>query len=108
MMDDASFITSAPGALVLSVALMLLCVPLRSTPGLPSWLLPYICFVLGAVGFCMLEGFTFRNHLIGFIIGGCAVGLHQSIKQGRIGWRQITESPEVTPGKTEPKKDPNA
>lgn len=92
MMDDTSFLTSAPGALLLSVALMLVCVPLRATPKIPNWTVPYICIGLGSVGFCILEGWNFRNHLIGVIIGGCAVGLHQSIKQGRIGWREMLDS----------------
>jgi len=86
-MDDLSFLSSAPGALLISVALMLLCVPLRMTPRIPRWTIPYICLFLGSVGYCILEGWSFKNHLIGFIIGGCAVGLHQSLKQGRIGIR---------------------
>ncbi len=91
MMEDTSFLTSAPGALVLSIALMLVCVPLRATPRIPNWTVPYICLLLGSIGFCVLEGWTFRNHLIGVIIGGCAVGLHQSVKQGKIGWREFFE-----------------
>lgn len=82
---------TAPGALLLSVAITLVCVPLKRTPGIPGWSIPYICLALGGIGFCLLEGWSFRNHLLGLIIGGCAVGLHQSIKQGRIGWRTFFE-----------------
>ena len=88
-MDDSSFLASAPGALVLSLAIMLVCAPFRATPKIPNWVTPYVALFLGAMGYCLLEGFTFRHHLIGIVIGGCAVGLHQSIKQGRIGIREI-------------------
>lgn len=102
VMDDTSFLTSAPGALILSLAIMLVCVPLRATPKIPNWTIPYICLGLGAFGYCILEAFSFRNHLIGVIIGGCAVGLHQSIKQGRIGWKSVVYGNEPEPKKEDP------
>lgn len=91
MTDETAFLTSAPGALLLSFALMLICVPLRATPRIPNWSIPYICLLLGSIGYCLLEGWSFRNHLLGLVIGGCAVGLHQSVKQGKIGWREFFE-----------------
>lgn len=103
-MDDSSFLTSAPGALILSLAITLVCAPIRATPSVPNWVIPYVAFALGSFGYCLLEGFSFRNHLIGVVLGGCAVGLHQSLKQGRVGFREIFGKADE-PVKTDPPKD---
>lgn len=99
-MDEWTFLESAPAPLLLSAALTLVLIPLRQTPFIRPWLIPYISFLLGSVGYCFLEGFTFRNHLLGLVLGGCAVGLHQSFKQGQIGFREMfSEKPAVKAAK---------
>lgn len=86
---DIEFLTSAPGALLLSAAVTLLCTPLRAISKVPNWVIPYVSFLLGSTGYCLLEGWSARNFIIGLLIGGCSVGLHQSFKQGRVGWSQL-------------------
>lgn len=106
MTDETAFLTSAPGALLLSFALMLICVPLRATPRVPNWCIPYICLLLGSVGYCALEDWSVRNFLIGLVIGGCAVGLHQSVKQGRIGWKEFFEQNAADKAATQTENNP--
>lgn len=99
-MEDTSFVTTAPGTLLLSLAIMLVCVPLKRTPHVPNWLIPYICLFLGAVGYSLLqESFQMRNILVGTVLGGFAVGMHQSIKQGREGFMQVFTGPPSDGGK---------
>ena len=88
-MDDPTSYLSSPGALLLSVAVALICIPLKITPRVPNWVIPYVAFCLGGIGYCLLETWTAKNFLLGLIIGGCSVGLHQSIKQGKFGLESI-------------------
>lgn len=69
-----------PSPLLLGAVLMILMKAVKASP-IQNWVIPYVAFILGAVGFCALNGWVWRNALVGIFIGSGTVGFHQIFRQ---------------------------
>jgi hypothetical protein len=65
---------------MLVAVVMILMRAVKASP-IVDWLIPFIAFLVGAIGACLVGGWSAENVLKGIFLGASAVGLHQSGKQ---------------------------
>jgi hypothetical protein len=87
----------ASSPLLIAVAMTVFGRVLKMIPWFPDTLIPLGLSLSGSVGYMGLEGWTYRNGILGFVIGGmAAVGANQI-------WRQLVNSTSTTAEPEQPK-----
>ncbi len=62
-------------------SLILILAALKKIPWYPNWSIPITSLILGIISYCLLAGWTSKNVILGLIVGGFPVGIHQTFKQ---------------------------
>lgn len=75
-----AFKNASPLVLVGAVLLLVLAA-LKKIPWFPDWCIPITSLFLGVVSYSCLTGWNPRNMILGLIIGGFPVSIHQTFKQ---------------------------
>lgn len=68
---------NSPTIILAVVALLMAGKLLKAFPKLPSEYIPTILAVSGAIILFVIDGYSMRGALLGFIIGSSATGVHQ-------------------------------
>ena len=79
-------------ALVLFPVLWFIGAMLKITPKVQNWLIPYILFVIGAVGGGFVVGWTTQGIIQGILMAGLATLAHQLIKQGKTAYENYIQN----------------
>lgn len=66
---------------LVGIVLILVLAALKKIPWYPNWSIPLTSLFLGTISYCLLADWTPRNIILGLIIGGFPVGIHQTFKQ---------------------------
>lgn len=78
-LDPAPFL-EMPKPLLSMIVIVFLMKAVKMSP-IPNWLIPWLAFIFGGLGYSLVNGFTRYNIVIGLLVGGASVGLHQAYKQ---------------------------
>lgn len=67
---------------------------LRQSPA-PNWVIPFVLPTAGAIGACLLDGWTGHAVIKGAMAGFTAVGLNQAVRSGKEGGTIILRKEDV-------------
>jgi len=68
-------------ALILIPVLYVIGMFIKSTPNVPSWIIPWIMLALGVIGATALVGFNVQGVIQGVLVAGVTVFANQLIQQ---------------------------
>lgn len=68
-------------ALILIPVLYVIGMFIKSTPNVPSWIIPWIMLALGVIGATAILGFNVQGIIQGVLVAGVTVFVNQLLKQ---------------------------